>query len=107
MSHDDLEQIRCLFGPNTDIPADAKSKVQSRKSKVTGNRKSAICNLQSESPVSARILATVRGRPVTRKDLADSLGIRPRALTDALRGLVRTKRIKPVDYSGKTFYEPA
>ena len=100
MSHDDLVQIQCLFGPNTDIPADAKSK-------VTGNRESATRNLQSESPVSARILATVCGRPVTRKDLADSLGIGPRALTAALRGLVRSKRIKPVDYSGKTFYEPA
>jgi wyosine [tRNA(Phe)-imidazoG37] synthetase (radical SAM superfamily) len=107
MSHDDLVQIQCLFGPNTDIPADVKAKVQSRESKVTGNRESAICNLQSESPVSARILATVCGRPVTRKDLADSLGIGPRALTAALSGLVRSKRIKPVDYSGKTFYEPA
>lgn len=94
MSHDDLVQIQYLFGPNTDIVAETKDKGPRTRDKVGG-------------PPDEAILATVHGRPVTRKDLADSLGIAPRALTAALRRLVRSKRIKPVDYSGKTFYEPA
>ncbi|MCX6842664.1 MAG: radical SAM protein [candidate division WOR-3 bacterium] len=94
MSHDDLVQIQCLFGPNTDIIAETKDKGPRTRDKVGV--------LPDEA-----ILATVHGRPVTRKDLADSLGIAPRTLTAALRGLVRSKRIKSVDYSGKTFYEPA
>jgi wyosine [tRNA(Phe)-imidazoG37] synthetase (radical SAM superfamily) len=94
MSHDDLVQIQCLFGPGTDIPTAAKSKVQSPKSKVSA--------LPDEL-----ILATVRGRPVTRKDIDESLGIRGAALSASLLRLKRAGRIKPVDYSGKTFYEPA
>ena len=94
MSHDDLVQIQYLFGPNTDIAAQGKSQITNHKSQIRGN-------------ADELILATVHGRPVTRQDLADALGVAPRALTAALRGLVRAKRIKPVDYSGKTFYEPA
>jgi wyosine [tRNA(Phe)-imidazoG37] synthetase (radical SAM superfamily) len=94
MSHDDLVQIQYLFGPNTDIAASRKLQTPNPKSQVRGN-------------VDELVLATVRGRPVTRKDLADSLGIAPRTLTAALRELVRSNRIKPVDYWGKTFYEPA
>jgi wyosine [tRNA(Phe)-imidazoG37] synthetase (radical SAM superfamily) len=94
MSLDDLEQIQCLFGPNTDIIADSKSKVRSPKSKV------------SESP-DAAIFATVRGRPVTKLDLVCSLGIAPREIEAALRRLLRSERICPVDYHGEVFYEPA
>ena len=94
MSHDDLVQIQCLFGPNTDIADATKSKVQSPKSKVGGDPDAAIA-------------ATVHGRPVTKKDIENSLGIRGATLSASLRRLVRAKRIKPVDYSGKTFYEPA
>jgi wyosine [tRNA(Phe)-imidazoG37] synthetase (radical SAM superfamily) len=94
MSLDDLEQIQLLFGPNTDIIGEAKSKVQSRKSKV------------SESP-DAAILATVHGRPVTKLDLVCSLAVAPREVEAALRRLLRTRRIKPVEFRGKTFYEPA
>jgi len=94
LSHDDLVQIQCLFGPNTDIPTAAKSKVQSPKSKVAGDPDAAIA-------------ATVSGRPVTREDIEDSLGIRGATLSASLRRLKRSKRIKPVDYWGKIFYEPA
>jgi Mn-dependent DtxR family transcriptional regulator len=52
-------------------------------------------------------LATVRGRPVTKDDLVRSLGVAPRGIDAALRRLTRQGRIKPVSYSGKTFYEPA
>jgi wyosine [tRNA(Phe)-imidazoG37] synthetase (radical SAM superfamily) len=94
MSRDDLEQIQCLFGPNTDVVYDSKSKVQSRKAKVAGDPDAAIA-------------ATVSGRPVTRKDIEESLGIRGAMLSASLRRLERAGRIKPVDYWGKTFYEPA
>jgi wyosine [tRNA(Phe)-imidazoG37] synthetase (radical SAM superfamily) len=94
MSRDDLEQIRCLFGPNTDIASSPKSGVQSPKSKVSA--------LPDEA-----ILATVRGRPVTRDDLVRSLGISPRGIDLALRRLLRAQRIRAVVYHGDVFYEPA
>jgi wyosine [tRNA(Phe)-imidazoG37] synthetase (radical SAM superfamily) len=93
LSLDDLEQIQLLFGPNTDIIGEAKSRVQSRKSKV------------SVSPDKA-ILATVKGRPVTNLDLVCSLGIAPREVEAALRRLLRAKRIKLVRFQDKIFYEP-
>ena len=94
MSLDDLEQIQCLFGPNTDIIGEVKSKVQSPKSKV------------SETP-DAAILATVQGRPVTKLDLVCSLGVAPREVEAALHRLLRARRIRRVSYSGRVFYEPA
>jgi len=97
MSHDDVVQIQCLFGPNTDVvdlpaPASARSRISARR--FRGNPDAAIA-------------ATVSGRPVNGKDIEDSLGIRGATLSASLRRLVRSKRIKPVDYWGKTFYEPA
>jgi len=94
MSSDDLEQIQCLFGPNTDIIGEAKSKVQSRKSKVSNRPDDAIA-------------ATVQGRPVTKLDLVCSLGIAPREIEATLQRLLRARRIRRVSYSNKTFYEPA
>ncbi len=94
VSRDDLEQIQCLFGPNTDIIGEAKSKVRSRKSKVSNRPDEAI-------------VATVQGRPVTELDLVCSLGIAPREIEAALQRLLRVKRIRRVSYSNETFYEPA
>jgi hypothetical protein len=104
MSLDDLEQIQCLFGPNTDIMA-AKPQTPIPKSQRRRNLQSAICNLESEMPDTA-ILATVRGRPVTKLDLVCSLGVARREIEAALHRLLRTRRIKQVDFRGKTFYEP-
>jgi wyosine [tRNA(Phe)-imidazoG37] synthetase (radical SAM superfamily) len=96
MSRDDLEQIQCLFGPNTDV-------VES----------SASPSVQAEIPKrrfrgrpDAAIAATVANRPVTRADLAAALGIAPNVLDPALRRLLHAKRIRQVDFWGKTFYEP-
>lgn len=94
MSHDDLEQIQCLFGPNTDIIGETKSGVHRPKSRV------------SPSPDEA-IVATVQGRPVTKLDLVSSLGIPRRRIEAALRRLLRSRRVKRVVFQGKTFYEPA
>jgi len=93
MSSDDLEQIQCLFGPNTDVIGETKSKVQSRKSQV------------SDRPDEA-ILATVQGRPVTQLDLVCSLGVAPREIEAALHRLLRSRRIKQVEFRGKAFFEP-
>ncbi len=93
MSHEDLEQIQCLFGPNTDIIGEAKDK--GRRTKDQGLVR----------PDDA-IAATVQGRPVTKLDLVCSLGIGPREIESALRRLLRAKRIRQVDFWGKTFYEP-
>ena len=93
MSHDDLEQIQCLFGPNTDIIGEVKAKGRRTKDKVPG--------LPDEA-----IAATVQGRPVTKLDLVCSLGVAPREIEAALRRLLRVKRIRCVNYSGKAFYEP-
>ena len=94
MSRDDLEQIQCLFGPNTDIIGEAKDKGLRTKDKATV--------LPDDT-----IAATVQGRPVTTLDLVCSLGIAPREVEAALHRLLRAKRIKPVEFRGKTFYEPA
>jgi len=94
MSQDDLEQIQCLFGPNTDIIGESKSK-----GRRTRN--------QGPSRPDEAILATVQGRPVTKLDLVCSLGVAPREIEAALHRLLRSKRIRPVEYHGAVFYEPA
>lgn len=94
MSRDELEQVQLLFGPNTDIIGEAKSKGLRTKD-------------QGPTRPDAAILATVQGRPVTKLDLVCSLGIAPREIEAALQRLLHVKRIRRVSYSGKTFYEPA
>ena len=94
MSRDDLEQIQCLFGPNTDIIGETKDKRLRTRDKATV--------LPDDV-----VLATVCGRPVTKLDLVCSLGVAPREVEAALHRLLRAKRIRCVNYSGKTFYEPA
>jgi wyosine [tRNA(Phe)-imidazoG37] synthetase (radical SAM superfamily) len=94
MSRDDLEQIQCLFGPNTDIIGEAKDKGRRTRDKATVLPDDAI-------------LATVHGRPVTKLDLVCSLGVAPREVEAALHRLLRARRICPVDYHGAVFYEPA
>jgi len=93
MSRDDLEQIQYLFGPNTDIVGETKDKGLRTK------------NLGPARPDEA-IAATVQGRPVTKLDLVCSLGVAPREVEAALHRLLRAKRIKQVEFRGKTFYEP-
>ncbi len=92
-SRDDLEQIQGLFGPNTDIIGEAKSKGPRNKN-------------QGPARLDEAILATVQGRPVTKLDLVCSLGVAPHTVDAALRRLVRARRVRRVSYSGKTFYEP-
>ena len=94
MSHEDLEQIQYLFGPNTDIIGEAKSKGPRTRDQGLVRPDDAIA-------------ATVQGRPVTKLDLVCSLGIAPREVEAALRRLLRAKRIRQVDFWGKTFYEPS
>ena len=94
LSHDDLEQIQCLFGPNTDIIA----------SGASVPRPSSIVPRPRRGDPDAAILATVQGRPVTKLDLVCSLGVAPREIEAALRRLLRSKRIKPVEFRDKTFY---
>ncbi len=97
MSHEDLEQIQCLFGPNTDVmESSASPSVQAR-----------IPRRRFRGRPDVAIAATVANRPVTRADLAGALGIAPKTLDSALRRLLRAKRIRQVDFWGKTFYEPA
>jgi wyosine [tRNA(Phe)-imidazoG37] synthetase (radical SAM superfamily) len=102
MSHDDLVQIQCLFGPNTDIATD-KPQTPNPKSQTRGG--TAVGNRQSE--VARRILATVHGRPVTSADLVRALGVNRCEVNAALPRLVAQRRVRRVRYSGKTYYEPA
>jgi wyosine [tRNA(Phe)-imidazoG37] synthetase (radical SAM superfamily) len=94
MSLDDLEQIQCLFGPNTDIIGEAKDKGRRTKDKARA--------LPDEA-----IAATVQGRPVTKLDLVCSLGVAPREIEAAVHRLLRARRIRAVGFGGKTFYDPA
>jgi wyosine [tRNA(Phe)-imidazoG37] synthetase (radical SAM superfamily) len=115
MSRDDLEQIQCLFGPNTDVVDFGPSGVSRPSSpsvilseaKNRRGRSSATPRPRFAGDADAAIAATASGRPVTRKDIEESLGIRGKMLSASLHRLVRSRRIKPVDYWGKTFYEPA
>jgi wyosine [tRNA(Phe)-imidazoG37] synthetase (radical SAM superfamily) len=99
LSQDDLKQIQMLFGPDTDVVSVPGSAVRSPRSRTRGP--------EATASLSARVLATVRGRPVTEENLAGSLGASRARLRAALHGLVRVGRVRPVVYSGKTFYEPA
>jgi wyosine [tRNA(Phe)-imidazoG37] synthetase (radical SAM superfamily) len=94
LSQDALEQIQCLFGPNTDIIGEPKDKGRRTMDRLTVRPDEAIA-------------ATVQGRPVTKLDLVNSLGISPRQIEAALRRLLGARGIKRVDFQGKTFYEPA
>jgi len=86
---DDLEQIRMLFGPGTEI---ACSPLPRRARRISGDPAAAITTL-------------VRSRPVTLEDMTRSLGLAPHALRPILARLVRTRRIRRVVFWGKLFYE--
>ncbi len=90
LSEDDLEQVRCLFGPGAEI---ASSPFRRRRRRFRGD------------PVQA-VLEFVQRRPATAKDLEHSLGIPAPELDATLRRLVRRRRIRRVDFWGKVFYEP-
>jgi wyosine [tRNA(Phe)-imidazoG37] synthetase (radical SAM superfamily) len=91
MSHDDLVQIRMLFGPRAEI---AESALQQKQKRFSGD-------------IEAAIVKLVRNRPVTKKDIERSLGIEPKELDAAIRRLTRSRRIKRVEFWGKRFYETA
>ena len=109
LSLDDLEQIQCLFGPNTDIIGGLPrlSAEENRGCTQSPKDKGRRTKDKSSTLPDAAILATVRGRPVTKLDLVCSLGVAPSEIDAALHRLLRVKRIRRVSYSGKTFYEPA
>jgi len=99
LSFDDLEQIQCLFGPNTDVIGEVKDKGRRGLARLSAE--------ENRACTQSAILATVQGRPVTRLDLVCSLGVAPREIEAALQRLLRVKHIRRVSYSNKTFYEPA
>jgi wyosine [tRNA(Phe)-imidazoG37] synthetase (radical SAM superfamily) len=89
LSHDDLEQVRLLFGPGTEI---AESPIKPKQRRFRGAPEAAIT-------------AFVTGRPATPEDLSRALGIAPAAVKSALARLVRSRRIRRVEFWGKVFYE--
>ncbi|MFO7652117.1 MAG: radical SAM protein [bacterium] len=89
LSADDLEQVRLLFGPGTEI---ALSPIKPKQRRFRG------------AP-DAAIAAFVTGRPSTLADLSRALGIKPAATRAALARLVRSRRIRRVSFWGKVFYE--
>uniref|UniRef100_A0A7C4CD86 Radical SAM protein n=1 Tax=candidate division WOR-3 bacterium TaxID=2052148 RepID=A0A7C4CD86_UNCW3 len=86
---DDLEQVKMLFGPGTDI-AESTLPPRARPRKADPE---------------AAIIATVRSRPVTREDLTRALGLSPARLRPLLARLVRARKIRRVVFWGKLFYE--
>lgn len=89
LDHDDLERIRMLFGPGTEI---AESPLKRKQRRFRGD--------PSES-----IVELVRNRPATVADMERSLGVDPAKLRAALRELVRAGRVHKVVFWGKEFYE--
>lgn len=89
LSADDLEQVRRLFGPGTEV---ALSPLRPRQRRFRGAPDEAVA-------------AFVTGRPSTPDDLSRALGLKPTATRSALARLVRSRRIRRVDFWGKEFYE--
>lgn len=89
LSHDDLEQVRLLFGPGTEI---AESPIKPKQRRFRGAPDEAVA-------------AFVTGRPATPEDLSRALGLAPAVVRTTLRALVRSRRIRRVDFWGKVFYE--
>ncbi len=90
LSLDDLQQIKMLFGPNTEIPESPLPKTQKL----------------FRGDIEKTILAIVNNRPVTEQDLVSSLGIPLEKLHPTLQTLIRKKVLKKVEFWGKVFYEP-
>ncbi|MBN2536794.1 radical SAM protein [candidate division WOR-3 bacterium] len=90
LDRDDLEQVRVLFGPGTEIADSALRRAKRR----TG-----------QDPERA-IYELVRNRPVTFADMERSLGIDPRLLKPALGRLLKQRRVRRVRFWGKEFFEP-
>jgi wyosine [tRNA(Phe)-imidazoG37] synthetase (radical SAM superfamily) len=98
LSHDDLEQVRKLFGPGTEI---AESPIRGPRARLR--------RIGALDPDQA-IVELVRNRPVTLKDMERSLGIPAQRLSSALRRLTRRRQgrpapVKRVEFWGKVFYE--
>ncbi len=91
LSHDALEQIQMLFGPGTEI---AEPTIRKQQREFKGDAKSAIIEL-------------VQRRPVTKKDIERSLGIKPEELSRVIGQLIRAKKVRLVEFLGKSFYEAA
>lgn len=90
LSLDDLNQVKMLFGPEATI---VQSRLPKRQKPFPGDPKKVI-------------LTTVNNRPVTEEDLTHSLGISQERLKPLLQRLVKEKKLKPVKFAGKLFYEP-
>lgn len=89
MTRDDLEQIRLLFGPDTDIP---ESPLLPASGRHSGGSDEAIA-------------AFVAGRPSTAADIAVALGVKTTVVNAAVQRLIRAGRIRRVEFWGKVFYE--
>ncbi len=96
LSPDDLNQVKMLFGPEAEI-------VQSRLPTTNVGQGFSLAFPQGE--LEKVILATVNNRPVTEDDLIYSLGISREKLKPLLKMLIKEKKLKPVKFAGKTFYD--
>ena len=90
LSFKDLERIQSRLNHNCEIIADFSPKHQTM---ISENLKESI-------------LAMIRRRPVTLKDISDSLGIHKNEALKYLNFLINENDIKPVKYENKTYYEP-
>ena len=92
LSHDDLVQVQMVFGPGTEIVG-----VVALKGKKDTHG--------SQADIERRIIALSEGRPVTRADIARSLGLPPARLATLLGELVRSGAIRATRFQARTFYE--
>jgi wyosine [tRNA(Phe)-imidazoG37] synthetase (radical SAM superfamily) len=93
LSGDDLVQVQMLFGPNAQIAAPAQPE--------RGPRRRALPDGTDE----ARVVALCSGRPVTARDIRQSLGLAPTSLRPMLTRLVRTERLGRQQHNGLSYYE--
>lgn len=90
LSPGEMESIRAFFGEKAEIIADMTQAFQ---------------NPVEDNP-QEQILAVIRRRPVTRNDLAKSLGFEAGEVKECLETLMKQKLIQEVIQDGKTFYKP-
>lgn len=92
LSRDDLVQVQMVFGPGTEIVG------------VTAPARSEDTH-GSRADLEQRIIALCEGRPVTRADIARSLGLPPDRFTALLAKLVRSGAIRRTRFQAQTFFE--
>lgn len=100
LTPDDLSQIKLLFGPEAEeVPAGIPARGAVAASPAEGAQPEFSREIQNS------ILAILESRPVTEDELTRCLGISIHNIKPVLGRLKKERKIKPVKFQGKVYYE--